>query len=89
MSVLAESDWRKLRTIRERALARFCGSALRDLKAMVDSADRETDPHATHLAVSTHAHAQDARLSELLEDWRRAPSWRGRARAPRVPRAPA
>jgi len=39
---------------------------------MVDSADREANPHATYLAVSKHMDGQDARLSELFDDWRRS-----------------
>jgi hypothetical protein len=72
VNTFPESDWKKLRAIREEALARFCRGALRDLKAMLDSADREANPHATYLAVYKHVHAQDDRLSELFDDWRRS-----------------
>lgn len=72
MDTFPESDWKKLRAVREQAIARFCRSALRDLKTMVDSADQEGNAHATYLAVYKHVHAQDARLSELFDDWRRS-----------------
>ena len=72
MNTFPESDWKKLRAIRDEAIARFCRRALRDLKSIVDSADWEAHAHATYLAVSKHVHEEDDRLGELFDDWRRS-----------------
>lgn len=72
MYTFPEADWKKLRAVREQAIARFCKNALRDLRPIVGSPDWQANPHATYLAVSKYMDEQDDRLSELFDDWRRS-----------------
>jgi hypothetical protein len=72
VSPFPESDWQKLRAIRDDALARFCRRALNDIREILEAADLDTNAHTTYLAVYRHLADQDAELAALFNDWRRS-----------------
>ncbi len=72
MIQIPENDWKKLRSIRENALNRFCKTTLSRISALSKSKKADTEPHALYLEIYKYIHSQDKRLSELFDDWRRS-----------------
>jgi hypothetical protein len=72
MQQFPESDWKKLRAIRESALNRFCVRALKDIKMKLRACDLENEAYKGYLTVYKTVKRQDKKLSELFDDWRRS-----------------
>lgn len=71
MRELPESDWKKLRSIREKALARFCTRVLSQIHSK-SAPDHFEEAHKTYLEVYRVVDENDALLADLFDDWRRS-----------------
>jgi len=70
MKSFPESDWKKLRALRDDALNRFCARALKGTQKRLNNSD--DDPHKTYLNVYKYLDGQDDELGSLFDDWRRS-----------------
>jgi hypothetical protein len=66
-----ESDWQKLRVIRERALQRYCAGILAWLRTQVETENLE-NAHKHYLAIYKEIDKRDRLLADLFDDWRRS-----------------
>ncbi|MBK8904352.1 MAG: hypothetical protein IPM53_24450 [Anaerolineaceae bacterium] len=71
MSQLPESDWKKLRAIKEKALARLCTRILADIHSTSDPVHIE-NAHQTYLEVYKLVNEGDEAVADLFDDWRRS-----------------
>lgn len=71
MRNLPESDWKKLRLIREKALARLCTRALTQIHSKSDPVHIE-NAHETYLEVYKLVNESDELVADLFDDWRRS-----------------
>jgi hypothetical protein len=72
MKSFPESDWKKLRALRDSALNRFCSRALEGTHERIANSDVDDDPHKTYLNVYRFLDGQDDELGSLFNDWRRS-----------------
>jgi hypothetical protein len=71
MKQFPESDWQKLRVIRERALQRYCAGILVWLRTQVETENLE-NAHKRYLAIYKEIDERDNLLADLFNDWRRS-----------------
>ena len=71
MKSFPESDWKKLRALRDDALNRFCARALKGTQKRLANSDND-DPHKAYLDVYRFLDGQDDELGSLFNDWRRS-----------------
>lgn len=71
MKSFPESDWKKLRALRDDALNRFCARALKGTQKRLANSD-DDDPHNAYLNVYKYLEGQDDELGSLFNDWRRS-----------------
>lgn len=66
-----ERDWKKLRPIRPKALARFCADVLDELHQKSDP-KAWSDAHQTYLEIYRTLRERDKDLASLFDDWSRS-----------------
>lgn len=71
MRKIPESDWKKLRVIREKALKRFCERVLSEINVKINSEDIK-DSHAVYLDVFKYIQDKDKLLATMFDGWRRS-----------------
>ncbi|MCB8977503.1 MAG: hypothetical protein H6657_08795 [Ardenticatenaceae bacterium] len=71
MRHLPESDWKKLRPIREKALARLCMRTLMQIHAKSEPVHFE-EAHKAYLEVYKLVDESDELVADLFNDWRRS-----------------
>ncbi len=71
MNSFPESDWKKLRALRDDALNRFCARALNGTQKKLANSDND-NPHKAYLNVYRYLDGQDDELGSLFNDWRRS-----------------
>ena len=72
MESFPESDWKKLRSLRDGAIQKFCVRALSEIQRMADHRSEERDAHEAYLALYRHVVRRDKQLARLFNDWRRS-----------------
>ncbi|MCP4902237.1 MAG: hypothetical protein GY906_35165 [bacterium] len=72
MKSFPESDWKKLRAIRDKALTRLCTKTLEGIQKRIARGDAGNDPHKTYLSVYRFIDDQDSQIAFLFNDWRRS-----------------
>jgi hypothetical protein len=75
MRTIPESDWKKMRGVKDRAVNRFCAEALTDLKVEIEAADLTTGAHKVYRAVWKLLEDRDSALGDLFDDWRRSTAY--------------
>ncbi|RLT89653.1 hypothetical protein [Ketobacter sp. GenoA1] len=68
--MISESDWKKFKKIREKALDKFCSLALEDIQEALNKKD--ADAHSRYLYVYKIVENNDKRLSLIFDDYRRS-----------------
>ena len=76
MKSFPESDWKKLRAIREKALHRLCTRTLEGVQERIAKGNAGGDPHKTYLSVYRYIDDKDDQVAFLFNDWRRSTALR-------------
>jgi hypothetical protein len=71
MTDFPESDWKKLRIIKLKALDRYCRRVLDHLRVTLN-APQETNAHQIYLDTYRIIKKDDELLADLFNDWRRS-----------------
>ena len=70
MNGFPESDWKKLRAIKPKALERYCNRVLARMSATISQSNQSA--HQTYLDVHRTIREDDKLLAILFDDWRRS-----------------
>jgi len=67
-----ESDWQKLRDVREKALNRLCARIISEIEAKCKLSQSISSPHSAYSHIYAHVRNSDKIVAELFDDWRRS-----------------